>query len=191
MANRLLSLLCGLGGLGLSVTASAQTFPTTSAPASGGTTVAAEVRPPLAATPSAISPQSRSYGAVHDSLQRLVAGVRAEVESRATLFKATQGTFGGLHQRVRSYAKPGHRVKKQIIKGRFGPELEQRKYYDERGRLVLSERYVGRQLTRLELRQYEPGLALSAPMTTWLLVRGGYLRVETKPGCSRAGVLPA
>ena len=129
--------------------------------------------------------QRRRFAVAHDSLMRLAADTRTDAESRIAIFKAQQGTFGGLHRRIRSSAViNGPLIKKQVIKNRFGRELERVKYYDYKRRLVLSEWYEGRQLTRLELRQYESGLALSVPLTTWLLVRGDYLHVV-----SRAAVL--
>ena len=46
-------------------------------------------------------------------------------------------------------------------------------YRDIKGRKVMTERYEGHQLTRLELFEYKA--LLSSPASRWLLVRGDYL----------------
>jgi hypothetical protein len=70
-------------------------------------------------------------------------------------------------------------VKQQTIKHRYSIELEKVVYRDAKGRKVLTERYEAHQLTRLELFEYvEP---FSAPVGSWLLVRGDYLRYTFSP----------
>jgi len=64
-----------------------------------------------------------------------VVGIRAKAEPRIGVFKASQGTLGGLHRKVLTYAgnyvvyENGNTtlaglVKRQIIKHRYGIELE-------------------------------------------------------------------
>lgn len=135
-----------------------------------------------------------SFAAANDSLLHRVARTRAQADARISSFKAVQGSLGGLHRRVRSYAgtpqgivvaNAGSNqtssgvVKQQTIKYRYGIELEKVVYHDAKGRKVLTERYEGHQLTRLELFEYnEP---FSAPLGSWLLVRGDYLRYIFSP----------
>ena len=135
-----------------------------------------------------LASQEARYQTAHDSLMLAVAKVRAEIESRLGLFKTSQGTLGGLHRRVKSYASASGRVvnwagvayptggtlvKHQIVKHRYGVELEKVVYYDAQGRKVLTERYEGRELTRLELQEF-PEL-LNAPVAKWVFIRGDYL----------------
>ena len=62
-------------------------------------------------------------------------GIRAKAEPRMGVFKASQGTLGGLHRKVLTYAgnyvvyENGNTtlaglIKRQIIKHRYGIELE-------------------------------------------------------------------
>ncbi|GAB3878437.1 hypothetical protein GCM10028824_40360 [Hymenobacter segetis] len=153
----------------------------------------------LSTAPSASTPVAQpavltlnSFAAANDSLLHRVARTRAQLEARISSFKATQGSFGGLHRKVRSYTgvpkgvvdavgvqTSSGVVKQQTIKHRYGIELEKIVYRDAKGRKVLTERYEGRQLTRLELFEYtEP---FSAPVGSWLLVRGDYLRYIFSP----------
>ena len=158
--NRLLAGLVGLALLGMVRPALAQA----AAPALTGPT-----------------PAGARYAAAHDSLMRRVAGVRARAEERSNYFTATKGSFGGLHRRVRSYAGVARFiVKQQIIRQRDGTELEKAAYYDPYGQQVLTERYEGHLLTRLELFEYSdaPGHPLK---DHWLLVRGDYLRHDLAP----------
>ncbi|MCC3153418.1 hypothetical protein Q3A66_10505 [Hymenobacter sp. BT770] len=145
-----------------------------------------------AAGAEAASPLTR-YTAVRDSLMRRVDRVHAQAELRMASFKSTRGSFGGLHRRVRSYdattapfisdtgvrSATTHLVKSQLTKQRDGIELEKVRYYDPKGRLVLSEQYEGHRLTQLELLEY-PEL-LNVPTTTWLLVRGDYIMRTSNP----------
>ncbi|MFD1470341.1 hypothetical protein ACFQ48_19090 [Hymenobacter caeli] len=131
-------------------------------------------------------PAPTPYSAAHDSLMRRVTNVHAQTAARLGAFQASQGSFGGLHRRVRSYVgELGPRnslIKWQTVKYRFGIELEKVVYYDLYSRKVLTERYEGRRLVRLELREYPAALtALNKPTATWLLVRGSYLRHKTQP----------
>ena len=106
---------------------------------------------------------------------RKVAAIRAESDTRQMYFKATQGTFGGLHRRIKSYRVLTLALKKHTVKYRSGIALERVTYRDLQGRLRLSERYEGQQLTRLELTEYPKkfGNPVSAK---WLFVRGDYLK---------------
>ncbi|AMJ65717.1 hypothetical protein AXW84_09965 [Hymenobacter sp. PAMC 26628] len=133
-------------------------------------------RPPPAEA--AALPLAPLYAAAHDSLMRGVAQVYAQAEARAGYFAASHGSFGGLHRRVRTYARAsGPLVKREVVKHKFGVELQKVSYYDATGRQVLAERYEGRQLTRLELWEYpSPRTQPSPPAAKWLLVRGDYLR---------------
>ena len=147
---------------------------------------------PKASLNELIAIQQRRYTAAHDSLMRLVATVHAQDESRRSHFKASMGSFGGLHRRVRTFdgtpkdnsilSAPGslsNITKKQVIKHRFGIELEKVTYYDSRGREVLKERYEAQQLICLELLEYpemRPYLKVpNEPSSKWLFVRGDYL----------------
>jgi hypothetical protein len=153
--------------------------------------VSATPQPPTSSSqPTALS--LSSFAAANDSLLHRVARTRAQFEARISSFKATQGSFGGLHRKVRSYAgtpqgvvdavgvkASSGMVKQQTVKHRYGIELEKIVYRDTKGRKVLTERYEGHQLTRLELLEYsEP---FSAPVGSWLLVRGDYLRYTFSP----------
>ena len=132
-------------------------------------------------TPTAPGPGGARYAAAHDSLMRRVAGARAQAEERSNSFKATKGSFGGVHRRVKSYAGIGKfLVKQQTVRQRNGTELETVAYYDAYGHQVLLERYEGHLLTRLELFEYSdvPGHLLT---DRWLLVRGDYLRHDLAP----------
>lgn len=139
---------------------------------------AAPPRPAEAGSAAAEAPPAPFYAAAHDSLLRRVARVYAQAEARAGYFNASQGAFGGLHRRVRTYARAaGPLVKREVVKHKFGTELQTVKYYDATGRQVLAERYEGRRLTRLELREYPAQRTrYGRPTATWLLVRGDYLR---------------
>lgn len=134
----------------------------------------------------------KSFAAANDSLLHRVARIRSQTEARSSSFKATQGSFGGLHRKVRSYAgtpkgmvnavgvqTSSAIVKEQTIKHRYGIELEKAVYRDAKGRKVLTERYEGHQLTRLELFEYNE--LLNTPVSSWLLVRGDYLRYLFTP----------
>ena len=128
-----------------------------------------------------------SFAAANDTLLRRVARARSQAEAQISYFRAVQGSFGGLHRKVRSYvgipkslANAGGDqtssvlVKQQAVKHRYGIELEKVTYRDAKGRKVLTERYEGHQLTRLELFEYND--PFNAPVGSWLLVRGDYLR---------------
>ena len=145
------------------------------------------------------SPQSKpfmltlsSFAAAHDSLQRRVARVLTQTESLQTSFTATQGSFGGLHRKVKGYAgipqgttnATGEQtrtlvVRQQTIKHRYGIELETLVYRDDKGREVMTERYEDHQLTRLELFEYGP--LISSAAARWLFVRGDYLSYFASP----------
>ena len=166
---KFLSLLCGVLGLLL------------------GSGRAAQAQTAAASTPAPteITTALRSrYAAAHDSLMRRVASIHAQTEIRMGVFKASQGSFGGLHRRVWTYASssvvnesgsttPAGLVKRQTIKHRYGIELEKVCYYDAKDRKVLSERYEGNQLTRLELLEYST--TYNSLMAKWIFVRGNYL----------------
>lgn len=118
-----------------------------------------------------------SFAAAHDTLMQRVARSRSQSEALIKSFAAREGTMGGLHRRVKAFAGPPRSsqiVKKQVIKRRFGVELEKLSYYDGKGRKVLVERYEGRQLVHLELFEYSEPLNL--PVSSWLFVRGDYVR---------------
>lgn len=69
-------------------------------------------------------PLATPYAAAHDSLLRRVTRVYAQVEARAGYFNASQGAFGGLHRRVRTYARAsGPLVKREVVTHKFGVEL--------------------------------------------------------------------
>ena len=144
--------------------AHAQTNPVPLRPAPA---VAAELPPPFP-----------DYAVAHDSLMRKVAAVRTRSDARQMRFIATQGTFGGLHRRIRSYGGLNMVLKKHTVKYRFGIALERVTYRDLLGRLLLSERYEGQQLTRLELSEY-PERFKNPANAKWLLVRGDYLSYST------------
>lgn len=133
-----------------------------------------------------------SFAAAHDSLLHRVARIRMQTEGLQTSFKATKGSLGGLHRKIESYAgtprsivsSTGEEtrtlvVKQQTIKHRYGIELEKIVYHDSVGHKVMTERYEGHQLTRLELFEYDE--LLSAPVSSWLLVRGDYIRYNSAP----------
>jgi hypothetical protein len=151
---------------------------------------AAPQAPTPAPQPAALT--LNSFAAANDTLLHRVERTQAQFEARISFFKASQGTFGGLHRKVRSYAgtlksvvnalgvqSSWGMVKKQTIKHRYGIELEKIVYRDVKGRKVLTERYEGHQLTRLELFEYNQ--PFSAPVGSWLLVRGDYLRYTFSP----------
>ena len=186
LSKRLLTGMLWLLVLGTGTAAQAQSTATS-------TQDQATVVAPASAGPAASS-QAARYSAAHDSLMQKVRTVRAQVEDRLVFFKSTKGSFNGLHRRVKGYsaalkAKSEYNyatessssaglVKEQVVKTRFGIELEKVNYYDYKDRKVLSERYENHQLTRLELVEYDPtGIAVSE----WLLVRGGYLKHTAKP----------
>ncbi|WP_216679259.1 hypothetical protein [Hymenobacter siberiensis] len=142
-------------------------------------------QPPTPVQPAALN--LNSFAAANNSLLHRVARTRSQAEARVSSFKATQGSFGGLHHKVRSYAgtpkgmvnavgvqTSSGVVKEQTIKQRYGIELEKVVYHDAKGRKVLTERYEGHQLTRLELFEYNE--SFNAPVSSGLLVRGDYLR---------------
>ncbi|WP_156176063.1 hypothetical protein [Hymenobacter terrenus] len=136
------------------------------------------------------SSQTARYNAAYDSLMHLAANVRALADTRLTYFKATRGTFGGLHRRVRSYTGSPNKaifdnapsvlflVKRQVVKRRYGIELEKVQYYDAKGRKVLKERYEGHRLIWLALTQYTDFVT---PSAKWLLVRGDYVMRVSYP----------
>jgi hypothetical protein len=120
---------------------------------------------------------------------RLAVNIRAQAETRMGYFKATKGSFGGLHRRIKSYTsisptisldgtQETFLVKRQIIKRRDGIAFEKIKYYDTRGRLVLAERYEDHLLTRLELRQFPEDNKIFT--TKWVFVRGDYVMRASK-----------
>ena len=133
-----------------------------------------------------------SFAAAYDSLQLRVARIRTQTESLQTSFTATQGSFGGLHRKIKSYAgipwstigATGEQtrtlvVRQQTVKYRYGIELETLVYRDGKGRNVMTERYEDHHLTRLELFEYGP--LLSSATARWLLVRGDYLSYFASP----------
>ena len=150
-------------------------------------------QPPTAGTrPSPPVLALSSFAAAHDSLLHRVARIRTQTESLQASFTATKGSLGGLHRKVKSYAGTPRGVvnavgeatrttvvRQQTLKYRYGVELEKLVYRDGKGHKVLTERYEGHQLTRLELFEY--GEPFSAPVASWLLVRGDYLRHTTFP----------
>lgn len=173
--NTLSTALLGLLLLGPYAPAQAQATPQDQSPAP-----VVSPASPIADAPS----QAVRYTAAHDSLMRLAANIRAQAETRLGYFKATKGSFGGLHRRIKSYTGLSPTisfdgtvnsplVKQQIIKRSYGIEFEKIKYYDTQKRLVLAERYEDHLLTRLELRQF-PGNNKFF-MTKWLFVRGDYV----------------
>ena len=155
-----------------------------SAQAQPSTTAQASYLTPSATAPPDPSFQRASFAAAYDSLMHRVVGIRTKAESRMGVFKTSQGTLGGLHRKVLTYAgksvvyENGNTtlaglVKRQIIKHRYGIELEKVMYYDAQHRKVLSERYENHQLTRLELLEYRQ--SLYSPTATWLFVPGDYM----------------
>ena len=68
-------------------------------------------------------------------------------------------------------------VERQIIRHRYGRDLEKRVYYDHKSYVILTEQFENRQLTRLRMTRYDA--AMNLPMTEWLLVHGDYLRYTT------------
>ena len=155
----------------------AQSTPTTQPPTAG-------------AKPAALA--LSSFAAAHDSLLHRVARIRTQTEGLQTSFTATKGSLGGLHRKIKSYAGTPQSVvnavgeatrtlvvKQQTIKHRYGIELETIVYRDSKGHKVLTERYEEHQLTRLVLFEYNE--LLSAPVASWLLVRGDYIRYTTAP----------
>lgn len=175
MPKRRFAGLLGLLVLGTSAAARAQ------APAA---TNPGESRAVAAGAPDAgASARRQLYTAAHDSLLRRVRGVYAQAEARTGYFTASQGSFGGLHRRAKSFSGvAGPRVQREVVKRKFGIELEKVVYFDAAGHKVLAERYEGHQLTRLELWEYPVNLTrLNRPAAKWLLVRGDYLRHECWP----------
>ena len=139
--------------------------------------------------------QRNRYAAANDSLVRVVGRLRTETEGRMGFFKSSRGSFGGMHYRVKTYARSfsgsvdysGVKrasgidlVKSQVVKRRFGIELEKVAYYDAKGRNVLLERYEDHHLIRLEAFEYGEPL-LNKPTSHWLFVRGNYLKHVTQP----------
>ena len=148
-------------------------------------------QPPGPGTQPPAAPVLSSYAAAHDSLLHRVARARNRAEARISSFKATQGSFGGLHRKVTSYAGAPRMldaggkqssplvVKRQTIVHRNGIELEKIVYRDAKGRKFLTERYEGHQLTRLELFEFDGSFGTA--VGNWLLVRGDYLRYTLSP----------
>ena len=130
------------------------------------------------------------YIAAHDSLMRRVASARAQAEVRMNFFTAKAGSFGGLHRKVKSYAGVGSfLVKQEVVRQRFGVELIKTVYYDTYSRKVLTERYEGQHLVRLELWEYPAALG-DVTTDQWLLVRGDYLqhgKQTARPATSLTG----
>ncbi|MDO7848903.1 hypothetical protein Q5H92_21235 [Hymenobacter sp. M29] len=158
-----------------------------------GTVAQAQTVPPRPAPETLAQIQKDRYAAANDSLLRLVGKLRTEAEGHMGFFKSSKGTFGGLHHRVKTYATSfsgnidysGVKtpsgiglVKRQVVKRRFGVELEKVAYYDAKGRKVLLERYEDHRLTRLETFEYIE--LLSRPASYWLFVRGNYLKHVTQ-----------
>lgn len=156
-----------LAGLVCLLSAQAQTAPTT---------------PP--------APVFFSFAVAHDSLQSQATRIRARALARAAGFESSQGNFGGPHRRTKTYAdipqgvvnsvgflNVSPLVKRQIIRHRYGMELEKRLYYDQKGHAILVEQFENQQLIRLWMRHYDATMNL--PVTEWLLVRGDYLRYTT------------
>ena len=139
-----------------------------------------------APTPPAFS----SFAVAYDSLQSQAARIRAQALARAAGFESSQGTLGGPHRRTKIYAGVPQGVvnpagfliisplvKRQIVRHRYGMELEKRVYYDLKGHVVLTEQFENQQLIRLQMRHYDT--AMNLPVTEWLLVRGDYLSYTT------------
>ncbi|GAB3574130.1 hypothetical protein [Hymenobacter daeguensis] len=157
------------------------------------TALQAQVMTTVEPAPAEVAAQRARYAAAHDSLLRLAEGVHLQAESRLRFFKATKSGLNSSRRRVRGFAAPpsmtvdyagikstagGGIVKDQIIRRRFGTELEKVVYYDARHRKVLTERYDNHQLVQLVLSEYAD--VLSVPFSQWQLVRGGYLRHTTR-----------
>ena len=134
-----------------------------------------------------LAPGFSSFIVAHDSLQSQAARIRAQALARAAGFEYSMGSFGGPHRRINTYAgvpqgvvnAVGSRttsplVERQIIRHRYGMELEKRVYYDLKGHVVLTEQFENQKLIRLRMTHYDA--ALNLPVTEWLLVRGDYLR---------------
>ncbi len=151
--------------------------------------------PDAAALPDLTAAHAR-YAAAHDSLLRLVADVHVRSEARMGVFKVSQGTFGGPHRRVKSYAgtsspvisygdsqKPIALVRQQTVKRRFGVEIEKVKYYDAKGRKVLVEQFEDHQLTRMLLLEYTE--QFNTPTANWLFVHGDYVVHTSRTGGAR------
>ena len=129
---------------------------------------------PTAATVAEL-PLFPSYAVAHDSLMRKAAAIRAEAAARQMHFRAKQGSFGGLHRRIKSYGLIVSSLKKHTVKYRYGIMLERVTYRDLLGRVLLSERYEGQQLTWLELSEY-PNKFNTPASAKWLFVHGDYLK---------------
>lgn len=136
------------------------------------------------------APSFSSFVVAHDSLQSQAARIRAQALARAAGFKSKLGTFGGPHRRIKTYAGTPQGavnseglfgvsplVERQIVRHRYGVELEKRVYYDPKGNVILTEQFENQQLIRLRLRHYNATTNL--PVAEWLLVRGDYLHYTT------------
>ena len=135
-------------------------------------------------------PGFSSRGVAHDSLQSQAARIRAQALARAAGFESSQGNFGGPHRRTKTYAgvpqgvvnaigfkTTSPLVERQVIRHRYGMELEKRVYYDPKGHVILTEQFENQQLVRLLMTHYDA--AMNLPVAEWLLVRGDYLRYTT------------
>ncbi|SFQ29782.1 hypothetical protein [Hymenobacter arizonensis] len=124
--------------------------------------------------------QAARYTAAYDSLMRLVTNIHTRSEARMGYFKATHSTFGGLRRKTQTYTgHNGPQVKMYKEKRLFGTTLQKVRYYDERGRKVLTERYVDKQLTSLKLSEYTD--PLNTPAAKWVFAKGDYLQYASLP----------
>jgi hypothetical protein len=115
---------------------------------------------------------------------RVVADVYAQAEVRMVFFKATRGTFNGLHSRSRVFASmKGPVVKRHRKVYLIGTTFEKVRYYDEQGRKVLKERYIGNKLTYLKLVEYR-GVSNQAS-ARWKFAEGDYLQHIAQPSSAR------
>lgn len=163
--NRLASTLLCLAGLGTSSLAQAQSPATT--PIRQATSVYT-----IPGTP----PEAARYTAAHDSLTRLLSTTYANAETLALSFHAVRSNFGSTHRRVKSYSDTGLKqlVKREVVKQRFGMQVNKVTYYDSKSRRFLKERYENNQLIWLTFKQYQE--PFNGPAVTWLFVRGNYLK---------------
>ena len=140
--------------------------------------------------PPAPTPAFSSFTVAHDSLQQQAARIRNQALAQAAGFESSHGNLGGPHRRTKTYAGVPQGVvnpvgfltisplvKRQIVRHRYGMELEKRVYYDLKGHVILTEQFENQQLIRLRMTHYDANLGL--PVTEWLLVRGDYLRYTT------------
>jgi hypothetical protein len=125
-------------------------------------------------TKSEIAGQLARYTVAHDTLMMKAANVHAQAEARMGYFRASHGTFNGLYSRSRAFTGiKGPVVKRQRKKHLFGTTLTKVRYYDERRRKVLTERYVGQKLTYLKLVEYPS--VFNTPSAKWVFAEGDYL----------------